>query len=102
MPELSQPGWAALPPAALLPDGGSTPLTRNFVFLSRRYSNRNKCPQNNRKSNKSHMCLHAPAKTVIKSLLFLEKQGACQPRGEEAVNPRRGGFLGARSAEPLP
>lgn len=54
--------------------------------------------ENKRKSNKSHMCLQAPAKTVIKSLLFLEKQGACQRRGEEAVNPQRGGFLPAIAA----
>lgn len=67
------------------------PLAGNFVFLS---SSRNKSPpKNKRKSNKSHMCFQAPAKTVIKSLLFLEKQGVCQPWEEEAVNPRRGSFL---------
>lgn len=47
------------------------------------------------------MFLQNPAKTIIKSLLFLEKQGSCQPSGEEAVNPWRGGFLQAGSAETM-
>lgn len=48
------------------------------------------------------MFLQNPAKTIIKSLLFLEKQGSCQPCGEEAVNPWRGGFLQAGSTETMP